>query len=135
MVRSKPLVLPNRPSQGFDYMEAVNSASSVSTPPNDEPFASSNLGETVIKLNEAVTHVGAGREAAASGKAAAASLYKTEGSEMSPNSDALVNHVSLFNGTLECLVMHLLFTVHSDTRRADQDSYDGGWVSFIWLLP
>lgn len=92
VVRSKPVLL-NRPSQGFDYVEAVNSASSVSTPPND-PFASSDLGETVIKLDKAVTHMRSlqlGPEATP--KMAAASPYKTDGSETPPNSDAIVNHV------------------------------------------
>ena len=41
---------------GFDYAEAVHSASSVSTPPTsfltDEPFASDNLGDTVIRLDK-----------------------------------------------------------------------------------
>lgn len=52
MVRSKP---PPGEGQEFDYVEAVNSASSVSTPP-DDPFASDSLGETVIKVDKAVTH-------------------------------------------------------------------------------
>lgn len=57
MVRSKPAAGgASGPGQQFDYMEAVRSASSVSTPP-DEPFASEDLGETVIKLNKAVTHM------------------------------------------------------------------------------
>ena len=35
----------------FDYTEAVDSASSISTPPvHDEPFASENLGDTVVKV-------------------------------------------------------------------------------------
>ena len=55
MVRAKPL-LDNRSSQGFDYIEAVNSASSVSTPPN-EPFAADDLGDTVIKLDNAMNCV------------------------------------------------------------------------------
>lgn len=94
VVRSKPVLL-NRPSQGFDYAEAVNSASSISTPPN-EPFASSDLGETVIKLDKAVTHtrytqLGPGTAAK---MAADASPSKTEdGSETPSNSDAIVNHV------------------------------------------
>ncbi len=53
MVRSKPL-----PPEGreFDYAVDVNSASSVSTPSPNEPFASDNLGETVIKVDQAITH-------------------------------------------------------------------------------
>lgn len=54
VVRTKPVLL-NRPSQGYDYMEAVNSASSVSTPPN-EPFESSSLGETVIRVDPSDAH-------------------------------------------------------------------------------
>ena len=53
-VRSKP-PLPQSTSMGFDYVEAVHSASSVSTPPAsipDDPFASDNLGDTVIKLDK-----------------------------------------------------------------------------------
>ena len=57
-VRSKPAgrgaIAPA--GRQFDYMEAVQSASSVSTPP-DEPFASEDLGETVVKLNKTVTHM------------------------------------------------------------------------------
>ena len=41
---------------GFDYVEPVDSASSMSTPPPsslpDDPFASDNLGETVIRLDK-----------------------------------------------------------------------------------
>ncbi len=54
-VRSKPVLL-NRPSQAFDYVEAVNSASSISTPPH-EPFASDDLGDTVVKLDKAVARM------------------------------------------------------------------------------
>ena len=54
-VRSKP-PLPQSTSMGFDYVEPVHSASSVSTPPAssipDDPFASDNLGDTVIKLDK-----------------------------------------------------------------------------------
>lgn len=76
VVRSK-LPLQNRPSQGFDYMEAVNSASSVSTPPN-EPFAQDALGETVIKMDRVVTHM---KQTGEGGGLTAASPLKAEGSE------------------------------------------------------
>ena len=82
----------NRPSQGFDYVEPVNSASSISTPSN-EPFASDDLGDTVIKLDRAVTHTRYGQSGAGTAaKMAAASPYKTDTSEAS---DLLVNHVRL----------------------------------------
>ena len=54
---------PHLPSSnlGFDYVEPVESGSSVSTPPtsslpDDEPFASDNLGDTVIKLDKVGKH-------------------------------------------------------------------------------
>ena len=57
MVRSKPRPQPHE-GQAFDYAEAVNSASSVSTTPNNtDPFASDDLGETVIRVDKAVTHM------------------------------------------------------------------------------
>lgn len=77
VVRSKP-VLHNRTSQGFDYLETANSASTVSTPPND-PFASDDLGETVIKLNKAVTLTGGGNVPST------ASPLKTDASEALPD--------------------------------------------------
>lgn len=58
-VRSKPAGTAGGGASGgrrFDYMEVAQSASTVSTPP-DEPFASDDLGETVIKLNKTVTHM------------------------------------------------------------------------------
>lgn len=75
MVRSKP-----RPHEGkeFDYAEAVNSASSVSTPPND-PFASDELGETVIKVDGAVTHMYSTREEADSFTVPILGPVKTDG--------------------------------------------------------
>ena len=79
VVRSKPL--RNRTSQAFDYLEAVNSASSVSTPPND-PFASDDLGETVIKLNKAVTHM---KLTGDGGGLSTASPLKTDASETLPD--------------------------------------------------
>ena len=42
-------------SMGFDYTEAVESSSSLATPPSsvpDDPFASENLGDTVIRLDK-----------------------------------------------------------------------------------
>lgn len=44
-------------SEAFDYVELVHSASSLSTPPctsSDQPFASEDLGETVICLDKAM---------------------------------------------------------------------------------
>lgn len=45
-------------SEAFDYVELVHSASSLSTPPcssSDQPFASEDLGETVIYMDKART--------------------------------------------------------------------------------
>lgn len=51
----KPPLL-NTSSQAFDYVELVQSASSLSTPPcPDQPFASEDLGETVIRLDKALS--------------------------------------------------------------------------------
>jgi len=54
-VPSKP-PLPLNSSMGFDYVEAVHSGTSVSTPPEsslpDEPFASDNLGDTIIEVDK-----------------------------------------------------------------------------------
>ena len=63
VVRSKP-VAQNRPSQAFDYVEPVHSASSVSTPTSQEPFVSDSLGETVIRLDRAMArlHVAQGQD-------------------------------------------------------------------------
>ena len=58
-------------------MEAVNSASSISTP-NNEPFASDDLGETVIRMDGAVT---LNMAAAAAAAATPAHLKGEEGEE------------------------------------------------------
>lgn len=89
VVRSKP-TLQNRPSLAFDYIEAANSASSVSTPTN-EPFASDDLGETVIKLDK-MKLVGNG------GGLSTASPLKTDASESLP--DAMVQCGSAWDGVL-----------------------------------
>ena len=42
--------------QAYDYAEPVESASSISTPPAaEDPFASDNLGDTVIKFGDVST--------------------------------------------------------------------------------
>ena len=56
-----PLVKTN--SQKYDYVEPVNSASSLSTPPNsslisdDQPFASESLGATAVRLDKTMAKV------------------------------------------------------------------------------
>ena len=55
-----PLVKSN--SQKYDYIEPVQSASSMSTPPrsspfSDEPFASDNLGDTAVRLDKEMAKV------------------------------------------------------------------------------
>lgn len=55
VVHSKPVLL-NQPSQGYDYVEPVRSASSVSTPTH-EPFASDSLGDTVVRLDRAMARL------------------------------------------------------------------------------
>ena len=43
---------------GFDYVEPVESGSSLATPPSsipDDPFASESLGDTVIRLDRVHT--------------------------------------------------------------------------------
>lgn len=85
-------MLLNRPSQGFDYAEAVNSASSVATPPN-EPFASDDLGETVVRLDKAMARMRLQHQM--EGKAESiASPYKTDTSEATTQSDVLVGIVN-----------------------------------------
>ena len=44
--------------QAYDYAEPVESASSISTPPAiEDPFASDNLGDTVIKFGDSLQQV------------------------------------------------------------------------------
>jgi hypothetical protein len=52
--------VPEISTQGiYDYVEAVDSGSSLSTPNsgNHEPFASEFLGETVIHLDKVATFI------------------------------------------------------------------------------
>lgn len=55
VVHSKPILL-NQQNQGFDYVEPVQSASSVSTPTH-EPFAANSVGDTVVKLDRAMARL------------------------------------------------------------------------------
>lgn len=89
VVRSKPVQL-NGPGQGFDYAEAVNSASSVSTPP-DEPFASSDLGDAVIRQERTRTYMKLTQPGEGGLKMPAMSPLKTDGSETPPRSDAMAS--------------------------------------------
>ncbi len=47
----------SRPPRAFDYAEPVHSASSVSTPTEDQPFAMDSLGETVVRLDKAMARL------------------------------------------------------------------------------
>ena len=50
-------------SQVYDYVELVQSASSLSTPPcPDQPFAADDLGETVIRRDRALAKLVSGEE-------------------------------------------------------------------------